>query len=65
MKITYAAATSQDGFIADENGGVSWLDDMDIAPNETDLEALIASVDGLVMGRKTYDFIYWLWHMAL
>ncbi len=58
MKITYAAATSRDGFIATEQGDVGWLDEMDIDPSETDLEAFMASVDGLVMGRGTYDFIF-------
>ena len=57
MKITYSAAASIDGFIAREDGDVSWLDDMDIAANETGLEEFFASVDGLVMGRSTYDFV--------
>ena len=58
MKITYAAATSRDGFIAQEDGDVSWLDEINIDPNETGLEEFFASIDGLVMGRKTYDFVY-------
>ena len=58
MKITYSAAASLDGFIAKENGDVSWLDDMNIDPGESGLEEFFASVDGLVMGRKTYDFVF-------
>ena len=58
MKITYATATSLDGFIAREDGDVSWLDDMNIDEDETGLETFFPSIDGLVMGRKTYDFIY-------
>ncbi|MEO1391666.1 MAG: dihydrofolate reductase family protein [Cyanobacteria bacterium J06634_5] len=58
MKITYAAATSLDGFIARENGEVSWLDEMNIDENETGLEAFFSSIDGLVMGRNTYDFVF-------
>ena len=58
MKVTYAAAASLDGFIARENGDVSWLDDMNISEDESGLETFFNSVDGLVMGRNTYDFIF-------
>lgn len=58
MKITYAAAISQDGFIAKEDGDVSWLNELDIAPEDTDVPALFAAVDALVMGRGSYDFVY-------
>ncbi|MEM8808831.1 MAG: dihydrofolate reductase family protein [Cyanobacteria bacterium P01_G01_bin.38] len=58
MKITYSVATSLDGFIAREDGDVSWLDEMNIDANETGLEEFFASVDGLVMGRNTYDFVF-------
>lgn len=58
LKITYYAATSSDGFIAREDGDVSWLDDVEIEEDETGLEEFFASVDGLVMGRATYDFVF-------
>ena len=58
MKITYFAAASLDGFIARENGDVSWLDKMNIDPNDSVLEEFFRSVDGLVMGRQTYDFVF-------
>lgn len=58
MKITYSAATSLDGFIARENGDVSWLDEMNIDASETGLEEFFSSIDGLVMGRNTYDFVF-------
>lgn len=58
MKITYYAATSLDGFIAREDGDVSWLDEMNVDANESGLEEFFASVDGLVMGRHTYDFVF-------
>lgn len=58
MKITYLAATSLDGFIAREDGDVSWLDDMNIDPNETGLEEFFESIDGLIMGRSTYNFVF-------
>ncbi len=58
MKITYYAASSLDGFIAREDGDVSWLDTLDIDPADTGYEEFFASIDGLVMGRSTYDFIF-------
>ena len=58
MKITYCAAASLDGFIARDDGDVSWLDEMNIDAKDCGLEEFFASVDGLVMGRKTYDFVF-------
>jgi dihydrofolate reductase len=58
MKITYLAAASLDGFIAREDGDVSWLDDMNISADDTGLEEFFASIDGLVMGRSTYNFVF-------
>lgn len=58
MKITVFIATTLDGFIADEKGGVEWLNEL---PPPTDpkedmgFSALMASIDCLVMGRKTFD----------
>lgn len=58
MKITYYVATSLDGFIAREDGDVSWLDDLNIDMSETGYEDFFASIDGLIMGRNTYDFVF-------
>ena len=58
MKVTYSAAISRDGFIAREDGDVSWLDDVEIDQQETGLAEFFAEVDGLVMGRGSYDFIF-------
>ena len=69
MKITYYVATSLDGFIAKEDGDVSWLDDMNIDVKHTGLEDFFAGIDGLVMGRNTYDFVFdygsWPYHRRL
>lgn len=58
MKITYYVAISADEFIAKEDGDVSWLDELDIEMAETGYDAFFSSVNGLVMGRHTYDFVY-------
>ncbi len=58
MKITYYVATSLDGYIASEDGDVSWLDDIDIDMTDTAYDDFFASIDGLVMGRSSYDFVF-------
>ncbi|MEM7314980.1 MAG: dihydrofolate reductase, partial [Planctomycetota bacterium] len=58
MKITYSVATSRDGYIARKDGDVSWLEEQNIAPEDTGLAEFFSAVDGLIMGRKTYDFVF-------
>jgi dihydrofolate reductase len=58
-KIVLYIATSQDGFIADEKGGVDWLPQ---TPEETGgqdygYQAFYDSVDATAIGRKTYEQI--------
>lgn len=57
MKTTVYIATSVDGFIARENGGIDWLPDEDDAEGREDYgyQEFIDSVDVLVMGRNTYE----------
>ena len=57
MKITYYVASSLDGYIAKTDGDVSWLDSLDISMADTGYEEFYATVDGIVMGRKTYEMI--------
>ena len=49
-------ATSLDGFIADSNGGVGWLETVP-NPNQDDMGivAFFNSVDAIVMGRNTFE----------
>lgn len=51
-------ATSLDGFIADRDGGLGWLQSV---PNPDNLdvgyEKFIKRVDAIVMGRATYDMV--------
>jgi len=57
MKTTYYVASSLDGYIAREDGDVSWLEDLGIPMEETGYDEFYSTVDALVMGRKTYDMI--------
>lgn len=58
MRITYYCAMSADEYIATEDGDVSFLDEADTAAAESTYEEFFASVDGLVMGRGTYPFVF-------
>ena len=57
MKVTYYVASSLDGYIAKDDGDVSWLDESGITLEESGYEAFFSTVDALVMGRKTYEII--------
>ncbi len=48
-------AASLDGFIADVDHGVGWLDDFDGA--DFGYERFIADIGCVVMGRKSFDFV--------
>ena len=54
MKASVYIATSVDGFIAREDGGIDWLPDGD-GGEDYGYEEFIGSVDAIVMGRNTYD----------
>jgi dihydrofolate reductase len=48
-------AASLDGFIAREDGGLDWLEAANAAGEDHGYDAFIATVDGIVMGRKTFE----------
>lgn len=52
-KVRAYLAVSADGFVADSSGGVGFLDDYH--GQDLGYDAFIATVDALVMGRRTYD----------
>ena len=54
MKASVFIATSLDGFIARLNGGIDWLPE-DCEPHG--YEEFIASVDAIVIGRKTFETV--------
>ncbi len=51
-------ATSLDGYIADKNGGIEWLDSIPIPENE-DMGYIkfTKDIDALVMGRATFETV--------
>jgi dihydrofolate reductase len=57
LKVSIFIVTSLDGFIARKNGELDWLDAANASVPEGEdcgYGEFIATVDGLVMGRKTY-----------
>lgn len=53
-------ATSLDGFIAREDGGIDWLHSADgetAAPEDYGFQAFFDSVDAMVIGRNTYELV--------
>jgi dihydrofolate reductase len=57
-RVTLYVATSVDGYVADEDGRVDWLDEFQSAEGtEGGFSEFLASVDCLVMGATTYEQI--------
>lgn len=56
MKVSLYIAASLDGYIARENGDVDWLEGPSADSTEDfGYHAFMASVDALVMGRKSFE----------
>lgn len=55
VRFIYYAAASLDGYIADKNGGVGWLDPFSDGSEDYGYHDFYAKVDALVMGRTTHD----------
>ena len=53
--VVYAVASSLDGYIAAEDGGVDWLHASMVKGESYDLDTFTSSIDGLVMGSRTYE----------
>lgn len=64
-KIILYIATSQDGFIADKNGGVDWLPHPEDDADEVGYGALMNRISSIVMGSRSYQQILgfgdWAW----
>jgi len=51
-------ATSLDGFIADKNGGIDWLDSTPIPDNiDMGYDEFTSQIDALIMGRTTFETV--------
>lgn len=55
MRCSVFIATSLDGYIARVDGGIDWLDRVQLAGEDYGFQTFYDSVDALVMGRGTYD----------
>jgi dihydrofolate reductase len=64
-KVILYIATSQDGFIADKNGGVDWLPQPTDQGDEFGYEVLMKRISSIVMGSTSYKQILgfgdWAW----
>ncbi|MFH1810365.1 MAG: dihydrofolate reductase family protein [Pseudomonadota bacterium] len=50
-------ATSLDGYLADPDDGLAWLESVNSTGEDFGFDAFIARVDGVVLGRRTYDVV--------
>ena len=51
-------AASLDGFIADADGGVGWLDPFNSPDTTASYESFIAQIGTIVMGRRRPAMVY-------
>ena len=57
MEIVYYVACSLDGYIADRQGSVDWLNAIDDGEEDYGYEEFNQTLDGIVMGSRTYEFV--------
>jgi len=58
-KIILYIAMTLDGYIADSNDGLSFLDAYNLYPEiQTSYNQLMSGVDTLLMGRRTFDIVH-------
>lgn len=55
VEVIYYLAASLDGFIATPDGGVDWLTPYQEAGEDHGFSELVASVDAVLMGSRTYE----------
>jgi len=53
--VLFYVAASLDGYIATSDGGVDWLSQFEAEGEDYGYAAFFESIDGLLMGRATYD----------
>jgi dihydrofolate reductase len=58
MKVSVFIAASVDGFIAREDGGIDWLENPNVDPDQDyGYQEFISSIDAILMGRNTFDVV--------
>jgi dihydrofolate reductase len=60
VKVSVFVATSIDGFIARKDGALDWLDKASKGVQKSEdcgFNAFLSSVDAMIMGRKTFEFV--------
>lgn len=55
LEIILYIAVSADGFIADQNGGIDWLDKYNTEIEDVGYHNFYSSIDALVFGQNTYN----------
>lgn len=55
LKIILYIAISRDGYIADKDGGVAWLDPFNMPDEDYGYAAFLQSIDTIIMGKNTYE----------
>jgi dihydrofolate reductase len=53
--VVYSVAASLDGYIAADDGGVDWLHASMVKGESYDLDTFQRSIDGVLMGSRTYE----------
>ena len=56
VKVNAFLCTSNDGYIADEGGGVDWIPGPSDPNEDYGYKEFIGKQDAVLMGRKTYDW---------
>jgi dihydrofolate reductase len=56
-RVVIYSTASLDGFIAEKDGGMSWLDDVEASGVDFSFADFYAGVQTLLMGRATYEFV--------
>ena len=55
LKIVLYIAASKDGFIADKDGGISWLDKYNSGREDYGYADFFSTVDAIAFGKNTYN----------
>ncbi|GIW88124.1 MAG: hypothetical protein KatS3mg108_2448 [Isosphaeraceae bacterium] len=55
VEVVYSVAASLDGYIATPDGKVDWLTPFQRPDQDYGHTAFLSGIDGLIMGRRTYD----------